>query len=427
MKRWPLAVSPFTWFDRLRVAAWLLSTDKYTMGAKVAEFEQKMSQFSGMHAVAVSSGSAANTLLFETWKAKNPDKTATVICPAVTWGSSVSTAIMAGFEIEFCDINLNDFCFDYDMLAEMLKRHRRRKDHRTIIWPTALIGYVPDFATLNALADKYGAELYLDSCENTLSRDAMGNSILGSCRMTTTSCYFAHQIVSIELGFAFYRSGADADLGRMLRNHGLTRSLPYNNPTRMGIEGTHADLDPEFLFALPGTNHRPTELNACFGLIDFERRELVRDHRSNLFEHYAHRLRAELGDRYFLPPDNRGHVPFCLPVFVKSAGELNVLKARLRFDGVDTRPVVGGCLPMHPAFRKYGAPALYPNALWVHAHGLYIGMHRRLTEADIDRLITILGRPALQPGQIEVIAGSDVTEGEVVAIHDDGRAHSLKP
>ena len=82
---WPLAIMPFTLRDKLAISWWLLSQDRYTMGERVTELEGKLSKLSGMHTLCLSSGSAANQLVFELWKMKHMGKAdAIVIAPAVS-------------------------------------------------------------------------------------------------------------------------------------------------------------------------------------------------------------------------------------------------------------------------------------------------------------------------------------------------------
>lgn len=396
---WPLAVSTHTFLDKARIAWWLLTSDRFTMGEKTLAFEAEMSAFSGMHAVAVSSGSTANQLVFEMWKVKHPGEIPVVIVPAVTWISSLSPAMMAGMEVVPCDVNLTDLAFAYDHLRNLLDRHKARK---VIIWPTSLIGYTPDMGLLHKLAADHGnAEVWLDSCENTFSRvsalsaplragcdvgDEM--SILASAAVTTTSCYFAHQIVAVEMGFAFFRDQADADLARMFRNHGMTRSLPSSHELRRSIEAAHPDVDPQFLFGVAGTNLRPSDVHAMFGLADMKRIEESTKHRVAMYRLYRQTLDLE---RYYLPPPQDSHVPFCIPVFVRDAERLAEVKSALGRAGVECRPVVGGFLGKQPCLKHlFEMPALYPNAQWVHDHGLYIGVHSKVTRGMILDLTDLL-------------------------------------
>lgn len=392
---WPLAVDSFTFADKARIALWLLRGTRYTMGEKVAEFEAEMSKLaSGRYALGVANGSAANQLVFELWKNKlraDELKNALVIVPAVTWISSITPATMAGLKIAFCDINVTDFAFDYDALEKMLKK---RAGKPTVIWPTALIGFCPDMPRLQRMALRYGAELFLDSCENTLSYLAPEQSILASADVTTTSCYFSHQITAVEFGFVFFKHESDYALGKMLRNHGLTRSLPTNHLVRRAIELDNPKVDPAFLFALNGTNLRPTDVHAMFGLQDIKR---VDRYRVNRCARYT-QFREGLNGNYYLPPPSESHVGFCLPIFLKGRngcnpvmGGIEMIKRELREAGIEVRPIIGGCLPgIQPPFKQYGPATKYPNALWVHEQGAYVGLHDQVTEEMVDGLVDLL-------------------------------------
>jgi CDP-4-dehydro-6-deoxyglucose reductase, E1 len=402
---WPLAVSPYTWRDKLTIGKWLVEQDRYTMGVKVAELEDKLSRFSGMHALCLSSGSAANQLVAELWKLKNPGESAIVICPAVTWISSVSPWIHAGFDVRFCDVNLTDLAYDYDKLEAMLKAlHKRSRKQRVIVFPTALIGHCPDMDRLHCLKQSYHFDLYMDSCENTLSR--YGNqSILATCDVTTTSCYASHQLQMVEGGFIFLSSREDYELAKMFRNHGLIRSLGPHNPTAYQYVMDNPTIDPQFLFAVPGTNLRPTDVHAMFGLRDFERIDESLAHRNRIYAYYHRRMTGgrvsvlditsggseqwRLSDRYYLPPLTPSHSGFCLPIFTKG-DNLIVIKQALREAGIEVRPIIGANLTRQPALKGYGNPADFPNAEWIHEHGCYVGLHSKVTEADVDRLVSLL-------------------------------------
>ncbi len=384
---WKLAQDSFTLWDRLCLAKWLLTTDQFTMGAKVKEFEAEMSKLAGAHAVGVANGSAANQLVFELWKVKNPGELANalVIVPAVTWISSISPAVMAGFEIQFCDVNVTDFSFDYDALQGLLESNKGR---RIIIWPTALIGFTPDMTRLKALAKRYRAELFLDSCENTLSYLDWNESILASAPITTTSCYFSHQITAVEFGFAFFQDEQDAQLARVLRNHGLTRSLPSDSWMRRQWEADSSRIDAQFLFALMGTNLRPTDVHAAFGLRDIKRVDKYRVQRSELYQRFHEGLDQ---DSYYLPPLTESHVGFCLPIFLRNPNSnITCLKEVLNSVGIQTRPIIGGNLLHQPPFQKYGRPEDFPNAEWIHEAGAYVGLHPGVTEEMVDGLVELL-------------------------------------
>jgi CDP-6-deoxy-D-xylo-4-hexulose-3-dehydrase len=392
--RWPLMISPFTVWDRLSIAWFILSQDRYTMGRKVEELEEWFSQYSGMHALMVANGSLANTLVFELWKIKHPGCKPLVFVPAVTWISSVTPALMAGMDVEFVDINLDDFAFDYEKLEAQVKAAWERGVENIIIWPTALIGFAPDMERLTFIAEQYGADLFLDSCENTFSRVPLGSpyyeggkqSILASADITTTSTYMGHEMSSIEGGFVFFRDKDDYEIAKMFRNHGMVRSLPKDNLRRILIESAYCEVDPQFLFALPGTNLRPSDVHAAFGLKDCQRAEQSRAHRVEIYDLFYRQLDLV---RYRLPALSDTHVAFCLPIFTMW-DNLAEVKAALAKLGCETRPIIGSNLLHQPPFKGYGNPEDYPNAEWVHKRGCYIGLHSGVTPEMVKELTATL-------------------------------------
>lgn len=387
-KEWLLSSDNFTLRDRLKIAGFILNkNNQLTMGPKVAEFENKMGQFAGVQCIGTSSGSTAIELVFQLFKIKNPKldikNKAIVICPAVTWASSITPALMMGYNIEFCDINLNDFSFDYKQLESLLKKHKSKK---IIIWTTALIGFCPDFTQLISLKEKYDAELWGDFCENTLS-NYNNQSIFQAVNISVTSCYFSHEITAIEFGFVFLKDKNDYDLAKMLRNHGLTRSLEKNNNFRLKIEKQNPTLDPLFLFGVEGTNWRPTDLHAMWGLQDFNRIHKYKQHRKFIYDYYHDLISPVL---FYLPPKNDGvneHIAFCLPIFSK-LDKLKSIKELLNTNKIHTRPIIGSNLVLQPPFKKYYKKM--KNAQWVHEHGCYVGLHYDTTTKDIDRLVSLL-------------------------------------
>lgn len=385
---WPLADSPFTILDRAKISWWILSQDRYTMGAKVEEIEEKFSQLSGSKALMVANGSIANHLVFELWKFKNPGVKPVVVVPAVTWSSSITPAMMAGMDIVFCDVNLSDFSFDYVSLEACLEE-QSRQGRRIIIWPTALIGWSPDMKILHGLASKFGADLYLDACENTLAKAKCPDGddhILNSADMVTTSCYLSHYVCSVEGGFVFFKNRSDFDLAKMLRNHGMIRSLPSEHPLRREEESANPTIDPRFLFSLAGSNFRPSDVHAIFGLMDLQRADQMLAHRKNIYWLFASLLDKY---KYYIPDPTVYHAPFCLPIFRKNE-DLQDVKEVLEEERIESRPIIGSNLLRQPAFKRFGCPEDFPNAEWIHFHGCYVGLHHGVTESMVERLTDAL-------------------------------------
>ena len=137
--KWPLMRNNITLGDRFQLAKFVLTSDRFTNGRKVREFESKWSQWLGSkHSLYVSSGSTANLLLLsavkELYGLKNGDK---VLVPSDTWVTNIAPVIQLGFTPIFCDINTDNFSFCEDDLEYISKTHPDIK----LIFVTHLIGF----------------------------------------------------------------------------------------------------------------------------------------------------------------------------------------------------------------------------------------------------------------------------------------------
>ena len=357
------------------------------MSKRVAEFESKWELIAGgdVRALATSSGSTANHLLVETflqtYNYKPQD--VTVFVPSTTWASSVTPWLMRGCRVVFVDINLNDFSFDYKKLDKTIVHTQSRVK---VIWPTALIGFIPDVEALQSLARYHNCFLFADLCETTFGQ-FKGDNILSCFDMATTSFFWAHECNSIEGGMLFIKQSREKfDNATMIRNHGLVRSLDIYSKVKRSIEEKNPEIDPEFLFEKLGTNYRMTDLNAFWGLLDIERIDDYIKHRTDIWKYFNYNLPR--GYSNF----NLDIVPFCLPLLLFKAGgkyDITIVKNILRMNGWETRPIIS-FLPINPAFRHLAGKDNYPNSKYLHQNGFYVGLNNNLTERDIDKLIRLL-------------------------------------
>ena len=257
--KYPLQTDNFTFFDRIKSALFVLNkNNRLTSGPKVLELEKTWSNIAGenIKSLATSSGSTANHLLVETFLQSYNYETnnVTVFIPSTTWSSSVTPWIMRGCEIVFVDINLEDFSFNYDELEKELEL--RKNDNKTkVIWPTALIGFIPNVNRLKSLKEKYNTYLFADLCETTFG-EYENKNILSCFDMSTTSFFWAHEVCGIELGMLFINKNIDLfqniyENAQMIRSHGLTRVVSKNSENRKTFESKYSNIDPEFLFFIP--------------------------------------------------------------------------------------------------------------------------------------------------------------------------------
>lgn len=103
-----------------------------------------------------SNGTTAMYLLFLALNCQNKK----VLYPAISCTNPVNAAIYAGYQVDFCDVNLNDYTIDLKMLENILKT-----GDIGIVVPTHIYGHIYDREQVQFLCRKYGTFLFEDSAQ----------------------------------------------------------------------------------------------------------------------------------------------------------------------------------------------------------------------------------------------------------------------
>lgn len=381
--KWPLAISNFTLWDKLKVCKWLLTKDQWTQGAEVRAYEKRWEKYTGApHVIMVANGSVANELIalrrkhelqgMGVWPAKNK-----VIFPVVNWISSISPWVNLGFEPIFMDVGYN-LCSSSIHVSQAIKK--AGAGNVAAVFYTSLLGLTGGVEDLMHICDKEGVKFYLDNCEASFTKELMTEP--GDwqqfhrhiCNVVTssTSLYFSHHTSgNQEGGLIFCQDEEENEWYRMARNHGMTRGMPdqYKNSL----------VDPSFDFHLMGSNYRSTNLLAYMCSLDFDRALEFAHERQCISEEFSYGL-----DRTkFEVPHGilRESIPLSIPIVVRPSqvGLLDRVKGYLKANGVEYRPIVGGNLLYQTAFKQYGNPKDFPYADYIHNFGLYVGLHTGVT------------------------------------------------
>lgn len=371
---WPLNVDNFNFFDRLKICSFILNkNNRWTQGDLVHKFELEMANFVGSrYAVYCSSGSTANTMIAMYLADKEKDKNI-VVFPSTTWTTSVGPFIREGFVPKFIDVSLQDLCFNYDQLEDFVSKN---KNNIAAIFPTSLLGFVPDIPRLKQIAQTYGVRLMFDNCENTFG--TYGGKNVSSFVTSTTSTYFGHHLQSIEGGFVFTNDIEEYEYFLMLRNHGMTRSVTNNT------KYANLDVDPRFDFYCIGNNFRNSEVHAMTGLLDIKKANKHIEARRRLYSLFE----TYLSDLYYLPPfdEKKEHVAFALPIIPLKQESKRLAINYCNSKGIETRPIISGNLLRQTCFKNYGNYNDYPNSEFLHQNGFYVGLHTKLKDQQVRNL-----------------------------------------
>lgn len=381
--RWPLMKNAITFSDRLKLSYFLLTSERYTNGPKVREFEQQWADWVGSkYALMVSSGSTANTLLLsaikEKYKLKDGDK---VLVPACTWVTNVSPVFQLGFTPIFCDVNLDNYSFDMEHMAEIKKKHPDIK----VIFVTHLLGFSAENEKYQAMFPE--AIVLDDVCESHGCKSETGVTRGANSVAASFSFYFGHHMTTVEGGMVNTNDKELYELMRMKRSHGLARES--GNLKKYADQ--YPDIHPQFLFMTDGYNFRSSDINAVIGLCQLPRLDGYVAQRRENFRKFVDII-AQHPDKFYPVTWQEGNSNFAFPFICKTPELTARMKATFDAYGVEHRPIVGGNLLRQPFLKgyKFGTPRKNANVDLLNDNGVYIGNSHFVTEHDMRWLEALL-------------------------------------
>lgn len=385
MMYWPLMKETITFKDKMEMVKFILTTNRFTNGPKVREFEKQWSQWLGAnHSLFVSSGSTANSLLIssvkEMYGLKDGDK---VLVPSCTWMTNVAPVIQCGFTPIFCDVNLTNFSFCEDDIKYISKQHPDIK----MIFVTHLLG-------ISANVEKYQeyfpqALILEDVCESHGVENKTGIK-RGSCSLGSTfSFYFGHHMTTIEGGMVSTNNEDLYELMRMKRSHGLARESSHHKYIQYCQE--NPNVAKEFLFMTDGYNFRNHEICAVLGSSQLKRIDSMICKRRENYKQFCYFMNKN-SDKFYPPEYHKGNSSFCFPIICKNTDKIQKIKQIFDKNKIEYRPIVSGNLLRHPAFKNYKLCTNKEklNVEIIHNNGVYIGNNHFVTKNQMNFLQDII-------------------------------------
>ena len=125
---WPLINDNILQSDKEALSDFILSSNRFTNGPKVREFENAWSKWLGVkYSVMVGNGASANyitTAIVRELKGQKGE----IIVPPIGWVSDISSVINTGFEPVFVDVDLKT------MYNEKSKGKYGEKKENTVVY-----------------------------------------------------------------------------------------------------------------------------------------------------------------------------------------------------------------------------------------------------------------------------------------------------
>lgn len=363
----------------------LKTSDRFTQGPKVQEFEKVWSEWLGVkHTLFVNSGASANFITMAV--IRDLYGTGEVIVPPISWSSDISSVYAAGHTPVFVDIDMKNLA----MMESEILSHITEKTKAVFL--THVLGFNGLSKTLIEELEKRNIPLIEDVCEShgaTLEGKKCGSFGLAS----NFSFYYAHHMSTIEGGVICTNDDKFYQYCRLYRSHGMVREST-DEQFKKEIEQKYPELRPEFLFLVPGYNMRGTELNAVIGLNQIKRLDANNLRRVENFKTFIENLDPE---KYYTDFTMEGAVNYAFVILMRNADAERFEKVtnKLREENVEFRrgTAGGGNLTRQP-FVIQRMPEFDPttmkNADFVHFYGLYTGNYPDLTKDKILALCDLL-------------------------------------
>jgi len=369
----PLAIPQFGSDEVIESVESLLST-WVTMGKKVRSFESQFKDYVGQKgALMVNSGSSANLLALSALSSPNFDNRIKpgdeVICPAVTWPTSVYPILNVGAKPVLVDVDLNTLNVSSETIEDAITPRTKA------IMAVHLMGNPCQTDKIKQIADKREINLIEDCCEAHGAK--IGNKSVGSFGICSTFSFFlSHHITTIEGGIVLTNNNAILDIATAQRAHGWIREM--RNADEIAKE--FPDVDKRFLFYETGFNLRPTEIQGAFGIHQIKKLDGFVKTRRNIAKEWNKSLN-KFKDYLILPEEIDGttHSYFAYPITVKENAPFSrkeiteFLESKL----IETRPIAGGNLTEQPSAKLYDhrVNGDLSNSKTIMRNSFFIGIH----------------------------------------------------
>ena len=365
------------------VIEYLLQDDPILTNSKqVQAFEQEWSNWLGVkYSVFVNSGASANLLTMTALK--EVYGSGEVIVPTLTWISDIASVLQNGLTPVFVDIDRRTLGMDNAQVLDKLTPNTRA------VFITHIMGYNALTQELLDELQRRNIPLIEDVCEShgaTFKGKKLGTFGL----MSNFSYYYAHHLSTVEGGMICTNDRNMYEVVRMLRSHGMVRESTSDGLKKSYSE-KYPDLNPDFIFAFPAYNVRPTEIGAVIGRSQLKRLDENNNIRISNLDIFLSHLNH---DKYQTDFATEGNCNYAFTLVLREpdiALRDNVERA-LRENGVEFRRGLsgGGNQLRQPYLRDRRGDEYkdYPNVNHVHFFGWYIGNYPIL---ERDKILVLCG------------------------------------
>lgn len=364
------------------------------VGENVRSFEKRCAELMGhKYGVMVNSGSSALMLAMHLLRLP---KGSEVITPVLTFSTDVASILHAGYVPVFTDVELDTYQVDVDKIEHLIGPNTR-----AMLVPN-LVGGIPDWDRLRAIADKHKLLLIEDSCD-TLGAKLRGEPPGKRADISVTSFSIFHIITCLgNGGLVAVDSEKLWDEGLMLRCWGRSSekyvhgTLKDRNDGRFLEDLDDIPYDGKFIFEDVAYGFIPNEAGAAFGHVQLDKLARffeLRDRRWRMHDAFVRKYPDVFIPVRQSPDVHTTWLYYPVQLRPELGWSRRQLQVHLEDHEITTRVIFSGNMTRHPMMKKstYRAdPAGYPVADQIMRNGVTLPCHPTMTEDDCEYLYEVL-------------------------------------
>ena len=255
----------------------VLKSNFLTQGNQVSKFENIVSNFTeSSYSIAVNSASSALHIACIALGIKKDDVVWTV---PNTFAASANCAINCGAEVDFVDIDADNWNISIFELEKKLKQAKKKKKLPKLLIPVHFAGLPTEQKKIWELSKKYKFNILEDASHSIGAKFI--NEPVGSCKYSDISVFSFHPVKIIttgEGGMALTNSKELAEKMRILRNNGISKdNFVFNQNKNKPWYYEHQT---------PGYNYRMNDIAAALGISQFKRLKIFLKKRNLIANKY---------------------------------------------------------------------------------------------------------------------------------------------
>ena len=364
------------------LAEFILKTNKFSMGEKCIEFENKFANFhKRKHAVLFNSGGSSNLAMLQTFKNLGRLKDdAKIGFSALTWSTNVMPIIQLGMVPVALDCDPEYI----NVMSYNLEKYLENND-LDAFFVTNVLGFSGDLHKIKNLCAEKNIILFEDNCES-LGSELEGTLTGNFGEMASSSFFVAHHMSTIEGGMVVTDDDELANMLRIVRANGWDRNLKAADQFKLRKDnGITSEFIAKYTFYDLGYNLRPTEITGFIGSYQIEfLTENIKKREENYLKLEA--ISKENDELVAIKHEHMNVVSsFSCPVICKNSEIRDHYVAQFSGAGIEIRPMIAGNIQKQPFYKKYvDTNEDLPGTDLIHNNGFYFGNYPELTDSDLE-------------------------------------------